>query len=99
MLPLHHRRWSNRGTIHSKPIRLITEFQKRVLAAMVMLIRQRLGMVVMILFLPINGPLWRMGLESLGRPMPIGEFQFFVLSVLLFIFGAVITLAPKIKIG
>ena len=99
MLPLHHRRWSNRGTIHSKPIRLITEFQKRVLAAMVMLIRQRLGMVVMILFLPINGPLWRMVLESLGRPMPIGELQFFVLSVLLFIFGAVITLAPKIKIG
>ena len=64
-----------------------------------MLVRQRLGIAVMFLFLPINGPLWRMALESLGQTIPLGEFSFFALSVLLFVFGALMTLAPELKLG
>ena len=64
-----------------------------------MLVRQRLGIVVMFLFLPINGPLWRMALESLGQTIPLGEFSFFALSVLLFVIGALMTFTPELKLG
>jgi hypothetical protein len=62
-------------------------------------LRQRLGFVVMILFLPINGPLWRMGMEALGRPIPFGDLHFFGVSVFLFIIGAVMALTPEISFG
>ena len=64
-----------------------------------MLVRQRLGIAVMFLFLPINGPLWRMALESLGQTIPIGEFSFFALSVLLFVIGALMTFTPELELG
>ncbi len=53
----------------------------------------------MILFLPINGPLWRMGMEALGRPIPFGDLHFFGVSVFLFIIGAVMALTPEISFG
>tara|TARA_B100001245_G_scaffold103928_1_gene75661 strand:- start:2039 stop:2242 length:204 start_codon:yes stop_codon:yes gene_type:complete len=64
-----------------------------------MLVRQRLGIAVMFLFLPINGPLWRMALESLGQTIPLGEFSFFALSVLLFVIGALMTFTPELKLA
>ena len=78
---------------------VLTGLQKRERAATDMLVRQRLGIAVMFLFLPINGPLWRMALESLGQTIPIGEFSFFALSVLLFVIGALMTFAPELKLG
>ena len=64
-----------------------------------MLVRQRLGIAVMFLFLPINGPLWRMALESLGQTIPLGEFSFFALSVLLFVIVDLMTFTPELKLG
>ena len=62
-----------------------------------MLARQKLGAVVMIMFLPINGPLWRMSMESLGSPIPLGELQFMLLSLVMFCMGAVMLMAPKLR--
>ena len=60
--------------------------------------RQKLGVVLMLLFMPINGPLWRMGLSELGYEIPIGEFQGFALTLLLFVIGAAIVISPKIQL-
>ena len=62
-----------------------------------MLLRQKLGVVVMFLFLPINGPLWRMGLEELGYEVTLGDFQGFVVTVILFVTGAVMTFMPELR--
>jgi len=61
------------------------------------LLRQKLGVVVMFLFLPINGPMWRMGLAELGYEVPIGEFQGFVLTMILFVTGAVMMFMPELR--
>ena len=71
--------------------------QERYLAEVSMMVRQKVGLVVMFLFVPINGPLWRMAMESLGAPFQIGEFQFFGLSVLLFSLGALMLFSPRIS--
>ena len=60
--------------------------------------RQKLGVVLMLLFMPINGPLWRMGLSELGYGIPLGEFQGFVLTLLLFVIGAAMVISPKIQL-
>jgi hypothetical protein len=52
----------------------------------------------MLLFMPINGPLWRMGLSELGYGIPLGEFQGFVLTLLLFVIGAAMVISPKIQL-
>ncbi len=52
----------------------------------------------MLLFMPINGPLWRMGLSELGYDIPIGEFQGFALTLLLFVIGAAIVISPKVQL-
>ena len=63
-----------------------------------MLVRQRVGILLMILFLPINGPLLRIGIqEIMDKPVPIGEFYFFTLCVILFLLGGVMTFTPKLK--
>ena len=72
--------------------------QERYLAEVSMMVRQKVGLVVMFLFVPINGPLWRMAMESLGAPFQIGEFQFFGLSVLLFSLGALMLFSPRISL-
>ena len=52
---------------------------------------------MMFLFLPINGPLWRMGLAELGYEVPLGEFQGFVVTLILFVTGAVMTFMPELR--
>ena len=58
-----------------------------------MMMRQRLGIILMILFLPINGPLWRMTMQEFWRPIPLSELQFLGLSLALFLIGAILTFA------
>ena len=60
--------------------------------------RQKLGIVLMLLFMPINGPLWRMGLSELGYESPLGEFQGFALTLLLFVIGAAMVITPKLRL-
>jgi len=62
-----------------------------------MLLRQKLGVVLMFLFLPINGPLWRMGLEELSYEVTLSDFQGFVVTVILFVTGAVMTFMPELR--
>ena len=59
--------------------------------------RQKLGVLLMLLFMPINGPLWRMGFSELGYEVPLGEFQGFVLTLILFVFGAGLLIGPQIQ--
>ena len=59
--------------------------------------RQKLGVVLMLLFMPINGPLWRMGLSELGYEVPLGEFQGFALTLILFVVGAWLLIGPRIQ--
>ena len=60
--------------------------------------RQKFGVVLMLLFMPINGPLWRMGLSELGYEIPLGEFQGFALTLLLFVIGAAMVITPKLRL-
>jgi len=60
--------------------------------------RQKFGVLLMLMFMPINGPLWRMGLSELGYEVPLGEFQGFGLTLLLFVIGAAIVISPKIQL-
>ncbi len=63
-----------------------------------MLVRQRIGILFMIIFLPINGPILRIGIQELiNQPLPIGEFDFFAFCVLMFLLGGVMTFTPKLK--
>jgi len=64
-----------------------------------MLARQRLGIVMMIVFMPANGPFWRMAIDALGIGMEFSDSAFFVYSILLFISGGVLTFTPKTKFG
>jgi len=61
--------------------------------------RQKLGVMLMLLFMPINGPLWRMGLSELGYEVPLGEFQGFALTLLLFVIGAAMVITPKLRLS
>ena len=45
----------------------------------------------MLLFLPINQPLWRMFMDHLGKPIEMGEVSFLGLSLFLFMAGAILT--------
>ncbi|HJM18139.1 MAG TPA: hypothetical protein QF703_01265 [Candidatus Thalassarchaeaceae archaeon] len=60
-----------------------------------MLLRQRIGVILMISFLPINGPLWRMLWEVSGHPIPISELYFFGMSILLFVSGTIMAMSPN----
>ena len=64
-----------------------------------MLARQRLGIVMMIVFMPANGPFWRMAIDALGTGMEFSDSAFFAYSILLFITGGVLTFTPKTKFG
>ena len=59
--------------------------------------RQQLGILLLLLFMPINGPLWRMGLSELGYEVPLGEFQGFALTLILFVVGAGLLIGPRIQ--
>jgi len=43
------------------------------------------------LFLPINGPLWRMTMQEFWKPIPLSDLQFLGLSLALFSIGAILT--------
>ena len=59
--------------------------------------RQKFGVLLMLLFMPINGPLWRMGLSELWYEVPLGEFQGFALTLILFVVGAGLLIGPRIQ--
>jgi len=73
--------------------------EKRVCAPMFVLPRQRIGILLMILFMPVNSPVWKMGLEGLGYGPGLSGFEFFASSLALFIAGALMTFTPKTKFG
>tara|TARA_Y100000766_G_scaffold271493_1_gene270431 strand:+ start:552 stop:728 length:177 start_codon:yes stop_codon:yes gene_type:complete len=54
-----------------------------------------MGILLMILFMPVNSPVWRMGIEQMGFDIGFSEFGFFGTSVLIFILGAILTFTPK----
>ncbi len=54
-----------------------------------------MGILLMILFMPVNSPVWRMGIKQMGFDIGFSEFEFFATSVLIFILGAVLTFTPK----
>ena len=60
--------------------------------------RQKLGVALMLLFMPINGPLWRMSLSEIGYEVPIGEFQGFALTLFLFAIGGLLFILPDQKL-
>ncbi|MAV59940.1 MAG: hypothetical protein CND89_01065 [Marine Group II euryarchaeote MED-G38] len=62
-----------------------------------MMIRQRFGILLMIIFLPINGPLLRMSLNAFNLSLPFGEFSFFTLCIIMFMVGGIMTFTPKLK--
>lgn len=87
----------------SKPIRFggvaISLLEKRCMLRSGMLARQRLGIVMMIVFMPANGPFWRMAIDALGIGMEFSDSAFFAYSILLFITGGVLTFTPKTIFG
>ncbi|MEC8955195.1 MAG: hypothetical protein VX224_00820 [Candidatus Thermoplasmatota archaeon] len=62
-----------------------------------MLLRQRLGIVMLFIFLPINVPLWKMILELLGHTLPWGDLQLFFAFLVFFVMGGVLTFTPKLR--
>ena len=76
---------------------LLRSVHQPALSGSVMLPRQKLGIVLMFLFLPINGPMWRMGLAEMGYEVPLGDFQGFVVTLILFVTGAVMTFMPELR--
>ncbi|MBK70608.1 MAG: hypothetical protein CMB53_04370 [Euryarchaeota archaeon] len=62
-----------------------------------MLWRQRLGIVMMIVFMPANGPFWNMSIDAIGIGLEFSESAFFAYSILLFIIGGFLTFTPKTK--
>ncbi len=63
-----------------------------------MLLRQRLGVFIVLFFLPINGPILRMFMQEIGIPNPFGEFQFLVFSITMFVIGAFMIFTPRISL-
>ena len=64
---------------------------------LLMLLRQRLGIVMLFIFLPINVPLWKMVFELLGNSLPWGDLQLFFGSLIFFVLGGMLTFTPELK--
>ena len=62
-----------------------------------MLLRQRLGIAMLFIFLPINVPLWKMVFELLGNSLPWGALQLFFGFLGIFVLGGMMTFTPKLK--
>ena len=58
-------------------------------------LRQMLGIFLVLIFLPINGPILRMLMESQGIS-PIGELHFLGVSIIMLIIGVLMIFAPPI---
>ena len=52
----------------------------------------------MLVFMPINGPLWRMSLSEIGYEVPLGDFQGFALTLVLFALGGLLFILPDQKL-
>ena len=59
-----------------------------------MMLRQMIGIFLVLFFLPINGPLLRMFMESRGVS-PFGELQFLGISLTMFIIGLLMIFTPQ----
>ena len=64
---------------------------------LLMLLRQRLGIAMLFIFLPINVPLWKMVFELLGNSLPWGDLQLFFASLVFFVLGGMLTFTPELK--
>ena len=62
-----------------------------------MLPRQRLGVAMLFIFLPINVPLCKMIFEVAGYPLPFGDLQLFFSFLVLMIMGGVFTFTPRLR--
>ena len=62
-----------------------------------MLLRQRLGVAMLFIFLPINVPLWKMIFEIAAHPVPFGDLQLFFSFLVLMVMGGVFTFTPKLR--
>ena len=61
-----------------------------------MIPRQMLGIFLVIFFLPINGPILRMLMESQGVS-PIGELKFLGISIIMLVIGLMMIFTPPMK--
>jgi len=59
-------------------------------------LRQMLGFFLVLFFLPINGPILRMLMESQGVS-PIGELRFLGISIIMLVIGLLMIFTPPIK--
>ena len=58
--------------------------------------RQMLGIFLVLFFLPINGPILRMLMESQGVA-PIGELKFLGVSIIMLVIGLLMIFAPPMR--
>ncbi len=58
--------------------------------------RQMLGIFLVLFFLPINGPILRMLMESQGVA-PIGELKFLGFSIIMLVIGLLMIFAPPMR--
>ena len=59
-------------------------------------LRQMIGIFLVLLFLPINGPILRMLMESQGMS-PIGELKFLGISIIMLVIGLLMIFTPPLK--
>ena len=58
--------------------------------------RQMIGIFLVLFFLPINGPILRMLIESQGMA-PIGELKFLGISIIMLLIGLLMIFTPPLK--
>ena len=58
--------------------------------------RQMIGIFLVLFFLPINGPILRMLIESQGMA-PIGELKFLGISIIMLVIGLLMIFTPPLK--
>ena len=61
-----------------------------------MIMRQMIGIFLVLFFLPINGPILRMLIESQGMA-PIGELKFLGISIIMLVIGLLMIFTPPLK--
>ena len=59
-------------------------------------LRQKIGVLLVLFFLPINGPILRMFMESQGMS-PIGELKFLGISIIMLVIGLLMIFTPPLK--
>ena len=59
-------------------------------------LRQMIGIFLVLFFLPINGPILRMLIESQGMA-PIGELKFLGISIIMLVIGLLMIFTPPLK--